>query len=297
MSQQPSSSIPFYDLYGEAFIRSDPGFIHIEEIAHRSKGLGWEIKPHRHNRLAQIVVVLNNDWHVKMDDKQHNLRGNWAVIIPPGVVHGFRFSSDTYGFVLSINTDFIGNKSSVSTNSDYSGLMWEPLTIECANTTQLLSFQRYIGLLQTELAQNEVGQQFAINQLLQLTLQSLYRQQHLDSLHGGPSSRESKTLLQFRQLIENHYVQHLSVKDYAEKLHISVSTLNRLCQQLLNESPKAIIHQRLASEAKRRLIYTKQTVEEIAFTLGFRDPAYFSRFFKQIVGQTAGQFRATSNIT
>ncbi|MEZ5449103.1 MAG: helix-turn-helix domain-containing protein [Thiolinea sp.] len=39
------------------------------------------------------------------------------------------------------------------------------------------------------------------------------------------------------------------------------------------------MHDRLIAEAKRQLIYANRSVNEIAYELGFRDPAYFSRFF------------------
>ena len=51
------------------------------------------------------------------------------------------------------------------------------------------------------------------------------------------------------------------------------------------------MHQRLISEARRRLVYTQQTLDEIALTLGFKDTGYFCRFFKQMEGTTAGEFR------
>ncbi|MGB3383878.1 MAG: helix-turn-helix domain-containing protein [Marinomonas sp.] len=47
-------------------------------------------------------------------------------------------------------------------------------------------------------------------------------------------------------------------------------------------------------EAKRQLLYTSQSIEEIAYNLGFKDPAYFSRFFKKNTGYPPGRFRAAS---
>jgi AraC family transcriptional activator of pobA len=43
--------------------------------------------------------------------------------------------------------------------------------------------------------------------------------------------------------------------------------------------------------ARRHLIYTDASVEAIAYGLGFRDPGYFSRFFKRLAGVAPGQFR------
>lgn len=289
------NAIPFYDLYGEAFIRQEPNVAHVEDIATRSRGLGWEIAPHRHNRLSQIIAVFDGQWTVDLDDKHHELQGNWLVLIPAGVVHGFHFASNTQGFVLSLNDSLLAGQGE-NTGGELSALVWKPQALEFKDTQQIERFCSYIKVLKHELSADEMAQNLAVNHLVQLILVTVLRQQRLQAMTLRKTSLESSILLKFRALIEQHYQQHLVVKDYARQLHISISKLNRLCQTLLNDSPKAIIHQRVVIEAKRLLIYTKQSVEEIAEVLGFSDPAYFSRFFKQMVGITAGAFRKQGNI-
>jgi AraC-like DNA-binding protein len=51
----------------------------------------------------------------------------------------------------------------------------------------------------------------------------------------------------------------------------------------------------LLLEAKRRLVFTRGSVEELAFDLGFKDPAYFSRFFKKLTDQTPAVYRSSHN--
>lgn len=292
-----ANTIPFYDLYGEAFIRQEPNVAHVEDIATRSRGLGWEIAPHRHNRLSQIIAVFDGQWSVELDDKQHVLEGNWLVLIPAGVVHGFHFASNTQGFVLSLNDSLLVGQGEPSVADDLSALVWKSQALEFKDSQQIERFCSYIKLLKHELTADEVAQNLAVNHLVKLILVTVLRQQRLQAITRSSVSGESTILLKFRTLIEQHYMQHLAVKDYAQQLHISVSKLNRLCQTLLNDSPKAIIHQRLVIEAKRQLIYTKQNMEEISEVLGFSDPAYFSRFFKQMVGITAGNFRQQGNLS
>jgi len=43
--------------------------------------------------------------------------------------------------------------------------------------------------------------------------------------------------------------------------------------------------------AKRNLVYTSMTVSVVSHTLGFSDPAYFTRFFKREVGVSPKEFR------
>ena len=51
------------------------------------------------------------------------------------------------------------------------------------------------------------------------------------------------------------------------------------------------IHQQVVLEAKRLLYYTNMDVKEIAFSLGYEDPTYFSRLFSKVTGISPGAFR------
>jgi AraC-like DNA-binding protein len=53
----------------------------------------------------------------------------------------------------------------------------------------------------------------------------------------------------------------------------------------------ALINDRLLTEAKRNLLYSGMTVNEIGASLGYVDPAYFNRFFSRNVGLSPGRFR------
>lgn len=45
-------------------------------------------------------------------------------------------------------------------------------------------------------------------------------------------------------------------------------------------------------QAKRELRYSDQSVKEIAFGLGFEDPAYFTRLFKKVEADAPLVYRA-----
>jgi AraC family transcriptional activator of pobA len=52
-----------------------------------------------------------------------------------------------------------------------------------------------------------------------------------------------------------------------------------------------VIQERLMLECRRRLVYLPMSVAAIAAELGFKDPAYFSRFFRKQSGMSPSQFR------
>jgi AraC family transcriptional regulator, transcriptional activator of pobA len=107
-------------------------------------------------------------------------------------------------------------------------------------------------------------------------------------LHG---SRDAERLRRFRHLIEAQYLKHWPVERYARHLGLSETSLNRLCRRLADSTAFDLIQQRLALEARRRLVYSPSSVSGIADELGFKDPAYFSRFFRRYSGISPVEFR------
>jgi AraC family transcriptional activator of pobA len=59
----------------------------------------------------------------------------------------------------------------------------------------------------------------------------------------------------------------------------------------------ALIHLRMIVEAERQLRYTTMPVAQVAYLLGFEDPAYFTRFFRRHSGLSPKAFRARTEGT
>lgn len=105
------------------------------------------------------------------------------------------------------------------------------------------------------------------------------------------SGTGAMTLQRFRQIVELRYREQPAITDIARTMGITYDHLHRVCIAGVGKSPLELIHERLIAEAKLRLGQSQQSVEQIGFGLGFRDPGYFSRFFKSRVGEPPGAYR------
>lgn len=92
-------------------------------------------------------------------------------------------------------------------------------------------------------------------------------------------------------LIEEHYREQPSIEQLAEQIGVSSAHLNLLCRQLAERSALQLLHERLLLEAKRQLTYTNMTIGEVSDSLGFSEPAYFTRFFKRNTALSPRDFR------
>ena len=77
-----------------------------------------------------------------------------------------------------------------------------------------------------------------------------------------------------------------------EFLDVNESRLRRACLAVTGQSPIDLVHLRLLVEAERQLRYTSMPVTQVAYYLGFDDPAYFTRFFTRRMGLSPRAFRA-----
>lgn len=97
---------------------------------------------------------------------------------------------------------------------------------------------------------------------------------------------------EFHFLVDINFKTIKTVKEYAGLMHKSPKTLANLFAKLGAKTPLQIIHERVILEARRLLTYTDKTVNEIAFDLGFEEPATFFKLFKKHLGESPQNFRA-----
>ncbi len=105
------------------------------------------------------------------------------------------------------------------------------------------------------------------------------------------NNEQIEVIRKFNFLVDLHYKTKRKVGDYADMLYKSPKTLSNLFSIYSQKSPQQIILERLALEAKRLIHFTDKQNQEIAYELGFNDPAHFSRFFKKMNQMTPSEYR------
>lgn len=113
-----------------------------------------------------------------------------------------------------------------------------------------------------------------------------------DALRGdGP-----RLVGNFLQMVELHYRDGWPISRYAAALGVTEDRLHAHCKREKARSPRAIVHERLIHEACTRLQQLDLPVEQIGYGLGFRDPAYFNRFFRKHRGDSPGVYRRRARL-
>jgi len=109
--------------------------------------------------------------------------------------------------------------------------------------------------------------------------------------HQLKENSESKLFNDFSVLVEMSFKSMHSVTEYAHRLGVSPKTLTKNFQKIGTNTPSDFIKNRIILEAKRQILYSTDSIKQIAFNLGFNDPAYFSRFFTKSTLKSPIQFK------
>ncbi len=108
----------------------------------------------------------------------------------------------------------------------------------------------------------------------------------------------SNAVLQVESLLRNYFnsdkIKELglpTVKYLADHVHLSPSYLSDLLKKETGRNAQDHIHYYLIEEAKNILLNSNSSVSEVAYSLGFEYPQYFSKLFKQKTGFTPINYR------
>ena len=284
--------IPRFALYGEA---STPGqeLLHIEEVRSRSSLYHWEIKTHIHQGLYQVLWVMHGSVAVHMDEHRATLKGPVAIVVPPSVAHGFRFSPETDGLVLTFSPRFLVEGEFESTGEAFRTLFQQPGLIALdASDPRAVRLDVLFRELSVEFNAPHAHDS-TVAQLLARALIVRLAQAHSQQIQPRNARRSGHQALftRFLLMVEQNFLRHWTLRQYASRLGLSVPRLNRISQSESGHSALGLIHQRLLREACRRLAYIEAPVAVLSHELGFEDPAYFSRFFKRHTGHSPHRWR------
>jgi AraC family transcriptional activator of pobA len=282
--------LPAYRLYGEvggATLHELPDLLHLETIAARSRVHDWEIRPHRHEALFQILVIRAGRVQAQLDGRRETQRGPCAITVPALAAHGFRFSRRIDGVVITLAQAQL--LALIGDDRRWRETLLRLRVIAPASA----ALCHAAGVLRDEYGGQDPWRAAA--------LVTAARQVLLEAARCAPpavlsepsaaGSRALQHVQRLQALVERQFRRQPPMAELAATLGITPTQLNRVCGQVLGHPALAVLHQRLLLEAQRELGYTTMGIKQVAIGLGFADPGYFTRFFRRLTGLTPTAWR------
>ncbi|WP_421682787.1 helix-turn-helix domain-containing protein [Stutzerimonas urumqiensis] len=279
-------AVPVFTLYGDGLGWPTPDLLHWESIAARSRRHDWHIAPHRHADLVQLLYLSEGWAEVEIEGASTRLTRAAVQVVPALSIHGFRFCEQVQGHVLTLAAPLVA---SLADQLGPSLPVFDRPDLHPAGADKAWLDQLF-AMFAHEYANPAPARDLQLRSLTGQLAVWLGRQA-LARRGERPLARGDAHFQAFTRLVEAYFREQMTVEQYAHRLGITPAYLNGLTRRLAGQSAQALVHRRVLLEAQRLLIYSALTVAQIAEVLGFSEPAYFSRFFKRLAGQTPGAFR------
>jgi AraC family transcriptional activator of pobA len=285
--------IPAFSIYGEAEEKPALRFLNVEDLASTNRIHNWNIRAHRHRALFQLFLVRSGRCDALIDEVATQISAPALLAIPPQVVHGFKFDPISTGTILSVSEPFRQDLLRLTGDIFVFENMREAVVRELTNEeVGAIGIARIFNEIVDEMDEVKLGRTTVVAAKILEVFAILARLNALPVVKRlvAPAG-ESSLFDAFCALVEEHFEKPWSVGDYARSLHTTERTLRRTLRRAADESPLDIIHRRKLIEAKRRLIYTKSSIGQIAYGLGFSDSSHFTNFFVEHARVTPVSFR------
>lgn len=285
-----TGGVPVFYLYGEPHRVAAERFVHVEYLHDRSRPNNWVIRPHAHAQLSHIFLIIRGGGTMRAEDKAVEFRSPSLLIVPSGIVHGFRWHWESRGSVITFADSYLHDL--VRRDAYVNELLRTPRTIELG-AEDLTPLERDLAALSKELGTAAPGYHAAVDStVLSIAVTALRRAQHLTDAGTVTRGHHAALVARLRARIEKRYRVRESVPAYAKALGVSATALRAACARVAGMPPAAMLDQRALFEAKRALLYSNRSIAKVGYYLGFLDPAYFSRWFSGQIGRSPRRYRA-----
>ncbi|KAB8154511.1 helix-turn-helix domain-containing protein [Kordia sp. TARA_039_SRF] len=227
-----------------------------------------------------------------IDFEEYTFDGTIIFFLSPGQVFTVSSEEIKEAYKLSFQRDFYciqTHDQEISCNGVlFNNLYDSPYVIPKSKDVQRLQF--LLEDLREEFNNDNSGQYDMLQSYLKQFIIHSVRLKKDDFV--VKEAVETQLYKDFSVLVEQNFRKMHAVSAYAARLGISPKSISKHFQKLGTMTPSDFIKNRIILEAKRQLLYSEQSVKEIAFDLGFNDPAYFSRFFTKAMQKSPLSFKA-----
>jgi AraC family transcriptional regulator, transcriptional activator of pobA len=249
---------------------------------------GWA---HRHTFYEIIYVAGGQGEHV-IDSASYPVRPATLYFMRPGQVHFWRYEAPPSGFLIVFTEEFMRMQGS-DENVHRDLRMLHSLAQTHELPLEGPHAQTMLALIRSIIDEYQVAAEGYWSVLQAYMHVLLTRAMRLAPPAAGLThvGRAETLARQFADLVMRRRNGDQSVRAYSDALGVTPGHLAEIVMQVSGRRPSEIIREAQLLEAKRLLLHTDKTIAQVAYELGFKDSAYFGRFFKREAGSTPGDFK------
>lgn len=207
-------------------------------------------------------------------------------------------SEEQSGWYCLFTEDFIQHSERTSQLHDSPLFQIGSNPIFFPNETQLADLSIIFQKMQDEMSSIYAHKYDVLRSYLHLIIHEAMKNNATTHFHRYVNATSRISAL-FLELLERQFpidspaliLKLKNPADYATALSVHINHLNRSVKEITGKTTTAHIAARIIKEAKALLQHTDWNISDIAYSLGFEYPSYFTLYFKKHTGMAPTQLR------
>jgi AraC family transcriptional regulator, transcriptional activator of pobA len=246
-----------------------------------------------------ILIIRKGRGRYIIDGQSYPTQDGTIYFTNPGHVKGFEIYELSHGFVITFSEAFLKQYVHENILDEFPFLIAE---VAPPSYPDREVFQIFDDLGKQLLREYQSDSAYKFKLIGNLTVLLLLRIKErfwkaYNPLTETPTS--SAIVLTFKRNLEGHFRNLLAgqcerlfqVQDYAQAQYLHPSYFSTVIKRKTGKSVNNWITEKTIAEAQALLARSSESVQEVAFRLGFKDAAHFSRFFKKHTEMSPVSFR------
>lgn len=233
-------------------------------------------------------LIESGECHICIDFKDHYLSQGETIFIQPGQVHYFVEANNFEAFMLIADNSLVSNAD--KRMFDEYSIATTPFSLSDGQQKEL---KQIAAILSDRMEHTTDERAKGIIKNLSAAFIGIIAEtiQNTNPWQATVSKRHLEIILKFRDLLAMDICNDRRPSYYASQLNISSVYLNEVVKSVTGMSASRYIQSEIILQAKRLLIHSNYTIQEIAERLGVDDYAYFSKLFTKATGVSPSLFR------
>jgi AraC-like DNA-binding protein len=296
------------DSYGETYFRHQPTGLPLPETAltghfQLHNRCIWKnaIPAHRLDFYLVFLVTAGEGIHA-FGLQEHYIRKNMLCFMGPNVINAWHSEQEEHrGVFCAFSEDFFNlgreNKQFLSTLPFF---QIDGYAVLHLSEEQMNSYTALFKLMEAEYRNSTHFTDEILRGYLHALIHKAQAAHRLLQCPVGTPDHPGIRLLKaftalymrdFEAVRKGQIARLKTVARYAGELGITQNHLNDTIKAVTGQSAGRLIRTQLIKQAAMCLKHSTKTISEIAYQLGFKDPSYFSRFYKSQTGKSPSDYR------
>jgi AraC family transcriptional regulator of arabinose operon len=232
-----------------------------------------------------FYCVDGHGWY-QINDQRYEVGPNEFFILPQNVEHAYGSNTDHPWSIYWIH--FGGDSLPQFNNTHAVKTHFKPGHIKNTGEIPSTFFKLYKSL---ELGYSIDNLLFANMCLSHFLTLFIYNSRHYAAAANDKMDCVDSAILHMQQ----HINENIALNELSSLYNYSVSRFSNLFKQKTGYAPIDYFVQMKMQKACQELDFTGRSIKDIAMSMGFDDPYYFSKRFRAIIGLSPKKYRALNN--